>query len=143
MSVLRTVLYVTVSRLCLCYRQFCMLLYTCCICVTDSSVCYCKHAVSVLQTVLYGTERSGGEAAAGLPARHLHSDDRHRTVDLPLRRPQNAQGVFGYRLHAPYAGRSRLSAQQQQILPQQVREGARQSARPRTRRTAPGGVNGW
>ena len=49
--------------------------------------------------VLHGAERAGGAAAGGVPTRHLQPDDRHRAVDLPLRRAQDTQGVPRHRLH--------------------------------------------
>ena len=55
--------------------------------------------IRALEAVLHGAQRAGGEAAERVQARDLQPDDRHRTVDLPLRRPQDAQGVSRYRLH--------------------------------------------
>lgn len=72
------------------------------------------------QTILHGTERSGRSAAGPMLPGDVQSNDGHRAMDFPVRRPQNTERVSGHRLHATHAGRSRLSAQQLQVLSQSV-----------------------
>ena len=69
-----------------------------------------------IQAVLHGVEWSGSAAAGGVPAGLLHPNDRHRAMDLSVRRPQDPQGVPCDRLHQTHPGRGCLPPQQQQIL---------------------------
>lgn len=78
---------------------------------TDGSVLF--------QTILHGIERAGRPTARRMPPGDLQPDDGDRTMDLPVRRAQDAERVSRHRLHPAHPGRRRVPPQQQQVLPEQ------------------------
>lgn len=72
------------------------------------------------QAILHGIEWIGRSSSVPLRAKHMHTDDSHRTMDILVCRPQNTKGMSGHWLHASHTGRSGLFVEQLQILPKQV-----------------------